>query len=42
MKKLAGATAFPGGVAVLPIAVTAQATRGEGATSTKLSGKESR
>jgi len=42
MNKLAFGTAVPAGAAVLVIAATAQATPGEGATSTLLSGKESR
>ena len=42
MKKLAVGTAVPAGVAVLVIAATAQATPGEGATSTVLSGEVSR
>ena len=42
MKKLAVGTAVLAGVAVLMIAATAQATPGEGVTSTISSGKESR
>jgi hypothetical protein len=42
MKELAVATAVLAGVAVLMIAATAQATPGDGATSTVLSGKQSR
>ena len=42
MNKLAVGTAVPAGVAVLVIAAIAQATPGEGAISTALSGKKSR
>ncbi|HMG65303.1 MAG TPA: hypothetical protein VK599_20330 [Streptosporangiaceae bacterium] len=42
MKKLIGGAAFLAGLAVLVIAATAQATPGEGVTSTMSSGKDSR
>jgi hypothetical protein len=42
MNKLAVGTAVPAGEAALMIAATAQATPGEAATSTVLSGTESR
>jgi hypothetical protein len=42
MDKLTGGTAVLAGVAVLMIAATAQATPGEGVTSTISSGRESR